>query len=296
MSSRRFMALAASTFVALLVVPQVSQAGVVNWTIASAESSLSINAPDQKISVEGLGDATIRVRNSDNTAWTYGRTSPIAGTIATDLNLAESKIQFLDGSHNIYAVELPVGRPNPAAFDINASNELNPDGQYTNTSAAHAAFAAKVRLTYSIVTFDVAYIAMRDVALNLVSEPITLSGGGPTLVGASGLFDFGLQGLIDVDALPITFVSPPVQAASDAINVPFADSNTNSSGFTVTDLGTFKRLVVNINTPMSIDAGGFLLNGTITGQLVAYSVPEPSSYALAFSGLVGAMLLMRRRG
>jgi hypothetical protein len=261
----------------------------VSWNIDPVQSSLQLTVPDQSVTLNGT-TATIRLRDNGSTSqWTDagGRRAFIDGTIATDYVDGVS-IQFNSGSHNIFALEQANVRPNPAQFDAGATNAENPDGQYTGTGAALAAYGARVRASISILTVDAAYLAMRDVQYNIGSGVIAL-GGGTSIGGSTTTFGIS-SASVDVDGLSIIAVGQPIPDVLNGSLSPIGGTNTN--GGTIADLGGGqRRLTYNIAESITIDIEGVTLNGSASGTIVAFAtVPEPGAFVLGgigFLGLVG---------
>src|SRR5690606_2652074 len=69
---------------ALLVSSSVASAATIAWAIDSSQSSITLDVPDQSVSLGGT-TATIRLRDAgNNNQWTQGRTAAVAGTLVTD--------------------------------------------------------------------------------------------------------------------------------------------------------------------------------------------------------------------
>lgn len=274
----------------------VAKADFVEWNIDSAASWVRLTLPDQTIPVEGIGNVTARLRDAGSTSqWTDagGRQAPLAGTIATNFNIGSS-IEFLTGQSNTYALETRNLRPDPASFNPANTNGDNPDGQYSGTATAPAAFGARVRATY-ILTFDAAFLSFRDVLFDFDSGVIGIDGGG-NYAGSQG--DFGIAStLIDVDGLSLPLgLGQPIP---DILGGSITDIvSLNTAGGNITDLGGNQyRLTYNINVPISIDIEGILVTGSAAGQIVAYAevVPEASSLAMMGLAVAGAGYFYRRR-
>lgn len=261
-----------------------AQAGLVTWDVDPTASFMRLAFPDQSLPVEGIGNVTIRLRDANNGAWSDagGRRAFLDGTLQTDLNDGSS-VEFLSGSHNLFALEGTNVRPDPASFNPLNINAANPDGQYSGSATAPAAFGAKVRGTY-IVTFDAAYLAFRDVFLDIASGVVPLA-GGTTL--ANGSTNFGIQSLsIDADglSLPLGLGQPIPDTLNATINLA---NSLNTAGGTVTNVGgLLRKLTYTVTVPIAINVEGIVITGSASGQVVAYAlIPEPSSVLLAsFAG------------
>ncbi len=278
----------------VLAVAAPAKAGFVTWNVDPDASFLRLTIPDTAINLDGT-NVTVRLRNANNSAWSDagGRRAFIGGTI--DSNFVDgSSIEFLSGQSNLVGLNSGNFRPNPAAFDPNATNVDNPNGTFTNTSTAPAVFAAKARASISILTLDAAFLAFRDVFFDLASGVLALDGGGAF---AGGTNDFGIASAnVDLDGLSIAIVGQPIP---DTLNQVFTNIlGTNSSGGVVTDLGGLdRRLDLPINIPIQIDLGdGIVLNATAAGNIRAFAtIPEPSSVLLAGFAAFGLIWAGRRR-
>lgn len=278
----------------LLAVAAPARAALVSWDVDPAQSFVRLNIPDQQITIDTT-TATIRIRNADNGAWSDagGRRAFLDGTISSNLIDATS-IAFNGGSHNIFALESGSFRPNPAQFDPNATNDDNPDGQYTGTGGVAAAYAAKVRGSVSFLTLDLAFIAFRDVFYDIASGVLALDGGGAFAGGAN---NFGIDSaLLDVDGLSALIVG---QVIPDVLSEPLSGlTGLNNGGGVVTNLGGLNRmLTITVNVPISLDLEGTIVTASATGTIVAFAtlVPEPSSVLLAGFAVFGLIWAGRRR-
>lgn len=278
--------------VGLLAVAAPARAALISWDVDPTQSFVRLAIPDQAVSFDGT-NATVRIRNSQNTsAWSDagGRRAFLDGTIASNLNDGNS-ISFLGGQSALVGLESGSFRPNPASFNPADTDGDNPDGQYTNTTGAAAAFAATVRATV-VITVDLAKIAFRSVEFDVNSGSLALDGGG-NFAGGS---DFGIAtAVLDVDGLDAFLVG---QLIPDILSAPVAGlMGINTSGGTVTDLGgNLRMLLLNITVPISIDFEGVPLSASAAGQIVAFAiVPEPSSVLLAGFAAFGLCWAGRRR-
>ncbi len=279
--------------VGLLAVASPARAAIISWDVDPTQSFVRLNIPDQAVSFDGT-NATVRIRNNQNTsAWSDagGRRAFLDGTIASNL-IDGSSISFTGGSSNLFALESGSFRPDPAAFDPDAANGDNPDGQFINTNGAAAAFAATVRASVSILTLDLAKIAFRDVVFDINSGSLALDGGG-NFAGGS---DFGIAtSVLDVDGLSAALVG---QLIPDILSTPVNGlMGVNTTGGVVTNLGGLDRmLTITITVPITIDFEGVPLTASATGQIVAFAtVPEPSSVLLAGFAAFGLCWAGRRR-
>ena len=128
-----------------------AQAAWVSWDIDSSASWVRLNLPPNTgTSLSGVS-VTVRLRDAGNGTWSDagGRRANLDGTLQTVLvgtgaNVSNATLIYKAGQHNAFAIESGSFRPNPAQFDPNATNGENPDGQFTGTGGAPAAFAVRV--------------------------------------------------------------------------------------------------------------------------------------------------------
>ena len=72
-------------------------------------------------------------------------------------------------------------------------------------------------------------------------------------------------------------------------------ANANPSG-TITGYNTFVRhLTIPLSIPLAIDLNGTILHATVTGQIVAVEVPEPSTLLMAGVALISLVTIVRHR-
>lgn len=210
------------------------------------------------------------------------------GTISTNYSFGSS-ITFNSGDHSLYAVQSGSFRPNPAAFNPDATNSDNPDGQYSNTTGAPAAFAARIRSSLLALP-DVAHFAFRDVQFELASGALAIGGGG----NFAGSQTFGIDSaLFDFDGTSAQLLGQPFPDVLHQSIGPF--DGTTSAGGSITTDGLVTKLTLFVNAPFQIDLSGAVLNGTYSGQIVAYYVPEPSSIFMAGLAVLGLCWAGRRR-
>lgn len=280
---------------AVLFTAAPASANIRVWDVDPAASYVRLTIPDFSLDVPGLGNVPIRLRNFGNSsAWVDagGRRARLDGTIKTNYQDG-AQIWYKGGEHNLFALEEHNARPNPAAFDPGATNDSNPDGQYTNTSTAMAAFASRVR-TQVLFHLDVAQIAIRDVLLEIASGGfIALDGGGSH---AGSMSDFGIDSAaIDADGLAILGQQPLPDILGLEIGGIVSD---NTGGANVTNMGgNLRRLTYTVNVPVSIPVDDQIsINGSATGVIVAYTtIPEPSSIVMAAFGALGVAYSAYRR-
>ncbi len=252
---------------ACLIVP-LAVASVVVWDVDPAASYIRLTVPDQTLTIPDYGDATLRVRDaSDRNQWTDagGRRAAIDGEVVTEYADATS-IQFLGGAHSLYARDQTQLRPNPAQWDEAGTN-------YTDTSTAPAALGGRIRATYLLPTFDVAFMAFRSVQLditNVIGGAVAITGGAfaPNTT-ACGI----AAGSLDVDGLELTLgLGQPVPDVRGG-RLP-AMVVTNAAGGTILNLGGLKRkLTYTISIPnLSIDMEGVAIAASAAGQIVAYAL------------------------
>ena len=285
---------------ALLVSSSVASAATIAWAIDSSQSSITLNVPDQSVSLGGT-TATIRLRDAgNNNQWTQGRTAAVAGTLVTDYVDGVS-IEFLGGQHNAFGLVSGNFRPNPAAFDPNATNSSNPNGQYTNTTTAPAVYAARVRASVSILTVDAGFVSFLDVEYDLMSGVLALDPSGNF---AGNALTMGVaDALVAFDGLSVAIIGQPIpDTPPTPLGAPVLGSNT-AAGASVTapdpiNDPLLRKLTIPVNVPLQLDLQGALVNASATGTIVAYAylvAPEPGTAMLLAFGLGGLALVGRKR-
>lgn len=246
------------------------------WDVDPAASYIRLTVPDQDIDVPNLGNATIRLRDANSTSnWTDagGRRAALDGQIITDY-VNFTSIEFLGGAESIIALEQTNLRPNPT--DWSGATQA-----YTGTSTAPAALGARVRGTY-IVTFDAAFMAFRNVHLDVDSSVIALAGDG-TFTGSQSFFGIG-SALIDADgiALPLNLGQPVPDLRAEDMPPTIA---MNTAGGVVENLGGRNRkLTYNIATAVTIQLDTVVINGSAAGVIVAYATIPDQGIPFDFSG------------
>jgi len=272
--------------VAAISLPVLGQAATIVWAIDDTQSALTLNVPDQSVSLDGI-TATIQLRNADNSTWSQGRTAAVAGTLTTDFVDGVS-IEFLSGQHNAFGLTSGSFRPNPDDFDPNATNAENPNGQFIGTSTADAVFAAKVRASVSFLTLDVAYIGFLDVAYDIGSGAVPITG---TSFDSSGLSVGVDQSLVALDGLS-TLVGQVIPDTDGTLFANIFGAN-GAAGGSVTapdpiNDPLLRRLEIPVDVPLTLTLEGTNLNASATGTIVAFAlVPEPATALLLLGGLVG---------
>jgi len=272
--------------VAAISLPVLGQAATIVWAIDDTQSALTLNVPDQSVSLDGI-TATVQLRNADNSTWSQGRTAAVAGTLTTDFVDGVS-IEFLSGQHNAFGLTSGSFRPNPDDFDPNATNAENPNGQFIGTSTADAVFAAKVRASVSFLTLDVAYIGFLDVAYDIGSGAVPITG---TSFDSSGLSVGVDQSLVALDGLS-TLVGQVIPDTDGTLFANIFGAN-GAAGGSVTapdpiNDPLLRRLEIPVDVPLTLTLEGTNLNASATGTIVAFAlVPEPATALLLLGGLVG---------
>ena len=257
---------------AMPVTPQRAGATVVTWDVDPTNSYIRLTIPDQTLNVTNVGNVTFRMRDDNSTTqWTDagGRRAALDGEIVTDY-VDGSSITFLGGLHNLYALEATSLRPNPAAWNAATT-------KYTDTSAALASLGGRARGTYSIATFDAAFLAFRSVKLDITNA------SGAALAITNGAFATNTtlcgiaSGLVDVDGLELPFgLGQPIPDVLHGNMAPTVQQNVG--GGSITNLGGLNRqLTYTINNPnLVMDMGGMIVTGSVAGLIVAYAVlPAP---------------------
>ena len=259
-----------------------ARAELITWDIDPAQSFLRLTIPDQDVNIPGTGNVTVRLRDAaSNSEWTDagGRRAFFDGTLQTNY-IDASSIEFVTGTHNIFALEGVNVRPDPAQF-TGPPNEDNPDGTYVGSATTAAAFGAKVRGT-AIITVDAAYIAIRDVVYDISSGVIAL-GGGTTIAGSTS--NFGITSAsIDADGLS-TIVGQPIPDTLAAA-LPAISGLDSAAGAVASTGGLGRKLTYNIATSIEIVLEGITLTGSASGQIIAIGSLPPGPGDVNFDGVV----------
>jgi hypothetical protein len=288
----------------LALYAQSAQATLVNWNIDSAASYVRLNIGDQNITYSGIGiNARLRNQNS-NSSWTDagGRRANVQGVIQTQVNDAPGidlgSIKFLGLSGT--AIEDKNLRPNPAVFDPNVTSTTNPDGTFTSTVAAPAAYGGRINaLALVIVNLTAGFFSVTDVTYDTQSGWITLGGGGGTQTIAGGTTTYGFSDAVfAIDGIKTNVLGQELNVPD--IMTTLSVGSTNTAASTVTHLGGRDyKLTYNVLVPIQIELEGVgTITGNATGVVVGYAtiVPEPSTLAMLGLGVVGlAWQVIRRR-
>jgi len=263
--------------------PAPAKALPLTWNVDPASSYIRLTIPDQTITVTGVGEVTLRVRDAGSTTqWTDagGRRTSLDGAIATDYREGAS-MTFLSGAHDLYARETTSLRPNPAQWSAATAS-------YSGTGTAPAALGGRLRGTYTLilpVTFDAAFLAFRSVQLDIThaaAGPIAISNGA----FAPNSTRCGIAAArADADGLelPLSLGQPIPDVLHGELD-PVVEANT--AGGTIANVGGLNRkLTYTINVPsLLIDLSGTLVSGSAAGQIVAYAtLPEPPTLRIARS-------------
>jgi hypothetical protein len=283
--SRLLSSAAAASFILLAV---ATPALATIWAVDSAQSYVRLSIPDQTVTVDGVENLTIRVRDANNTsAWTDngGRRAFLDGMIFTN-DVPGVSIAFQDQFTNVYAAETFLARPNPGAFDPNATDSENPNGQYTNTSSAQAVFPMHIRTPLG----SVGYAALKDVTFDFGNESLPLSGGTAFSGGSFSL----ASAKINLDGLVSPFYGQLFPDTRDTVIGPWTGISALSGSISGEPIP--KTLTLSIDFPFQFQLGDAVLDASVTGQIVAYNIiPEPSSIAMAGLAVLGLCWAGRRR-
>ncbi len=268
-----------------------ASAFLVSWDINPSLSNFRLTVPDQAVTL-GTINATIRLRNQNNAAWTQNN-APVDGFLATDIGpgIGFSSVEFLGGASSLVGVNTGSYRPNPAAYSTATTSTINTAGTFTNTTSASAVYAARVNAT-AVVTLNAGYISFANVQYDVASAVTALSG---TSFLSSGL-NIGIQdSQINFDG--INTLVGQVIGDTQVQSGPIAAPNVNGAAGSIVNVGgTLYRITVPVDLPVFLSLGGVNINATATGTLVGFAnIPEPATFALTGLGVAAFAAYARRR-
>ncbi len=295
----------AFSLIAGLILPVLAaapvQAALVQWWINPSQSKLTLSIPDTTVNFDGTS-VTIRVRNqaTSTTVWNTGNTAFLGGFLNTDYDMLGGTIQFLNNPvGQVYGINSGNYRPNPASFNAANTNVDNPDGQYADATQAPAVFGGRIRSQVSLLNNDGGFFTIDDVSYDMTSGVKALSGPPAARTFPAAGLNFGiLEAAFSFDglALPLGLGQP----IPDMLDEPFTNLmglNTSAGLATIVTSGFVSQMTIPLSVPFQIDVGGTFLNASLTGSLVAYVMPEPSSLgmSLAAVGMLAAAGWRKRR-
>jgi hypothetical protein len=235
---------------------------VVTWTVDQAQSSATVTLPDQELTLEGI-TATIKIRDNDNSAWN-GNVAAIAGTFTTNYTDGSS-IEFLSGMDTLVGVNSGSYIPDPANWD--SINQV-----FTSNAAGPGVYGGKIRATaFVIVTEDVGWFNFTDLAYEVASGPLTITGTSfATNTTTVGIDSVLVNALGDEDVLGQGQLLPDTQVLlEDAVT-----TNAGANGSIINTGGLNRKLTFPISIPIAVEIPQdpnppVVITGSITGQIVA---------------------------
>ena len=266
--------------VSLFVPAGWTHAASITWDIDPTVSYIRLAIPDQTVTVpNGTGTLTVtmRIRDAgDNNNWSDagGRRATLDGSFVTDY-VNFTSVQFVAGSQGIIALQQTNLRPNPAQWDaVNAT--------YTGTGTALAALGGRARGTY-ILTFDAAFLALRNVHMDIGSSVLPLGPGG-SFPGSQSVFGITAADA-DVDglALPLGLGQPIPDLLADPL--PPTTALNTGGGTIVSTGGRNRKLTYTITMPsLTIQIDTTIINGSAEGLIVAYGQIPDSGIPFDYDG------------
>ena len=261
------------------------------WFINSSQSKVTLSIPDQVVDGNKLG---FRNQTGSGSSWTAGNSTNLSGFISTDFSpYSSNPVQFGSGS-TIAGLNSGNYRPNPAAFNPFSTSTVNQDGTYTNTSTAPGVLGAKV-VAVDVLGAAAAYIAFRDTNFDISSGPLTTTptGAFTRSFNSAGL-QFGISSSgFDLDGLSIILLGQFIPDLHTTVG-NFMGTNTNPNGLLALE-GLVYKMTIPLSVPLAIDLEGTVLSATLSGQIVAYYMPEPSAFMMGGMGLAALVVYARRR-
>ncbi|HEY4310364.1 MAG TPA: PEP-CTERM sorting domain-containing protein [Pirellulales bacterium] len=279
-----------------LCAPSIARADALQFSIDSTRSYLTLTIPN--FSVEGIA-VSITGQNRTNgapisTLWSAstntGNTAFVSGTLSTTVGgslsgKTLSAIQFISGANSLSALNSGNYRPNPAAYNTATS-------AYVNNSAA----AANYGMTIHISLGNQALVSFDNVAYDIGSNPLAAS----NTVGSGSFSTAGIDAGILNSQLVLQGLSTILESAFPNAIYSLSNTGPNSAGsgsYSYSADDSKLSLVVPLNVPLEFNfAGGFVFDGTLSGQFVATAaVPEPATLILAGLGMTLLAAVARRR-
>jgi len=260
-------------------------AAPMNFTVNPALSSISVQA---YLGGPPAGGGTLITSSQDPIIDTT--TTALGGTLVADISAPGPNISFPGGSNITYA-----NQPINVLPDSNGGNAVSPDPAMTGGSPA------QIGLFVNIPGLATGYLAISGA----LSDVTDFAAGGTPLAG--GMFDATQQNIlvtagngaywINAPSLGgvqngTTVLAPPALSAQNGVD---SQGNVFPQNGSVMTVGPVSTITLPLFADQVVTLSGLPIDVIFTGQIVATSVPEPSTMVMAVLGLAGLVPLVVRR-
>lgn len=289
---RTLLAFACLTGTTLSTAARPLAAAPLGWIIDPSQSKVTLSIPDQSVVIEGI-NATLRVRNQSsanngNNVWNVGNSARLSGMLWTDYSF--NSLEILPSSSATLALNSGAYRPNPAAYSAPLQMDGTASGgTFTNTSTAQAEFGARLRATVLSQTQDANYFSLDDTWWSFDSPVLPLTNQLGMQTFAANTTSAQMGGKMALDTVGVTSTPDEIFNFSG-----LGGTNTASTG-TIDPNGLVLQLTLPLNFPISFYFEDAIVQGNVTGTLVAHHIPEPTTMMLAAAGLMALPLAWQRK-